>query len=581
MTVDSIPSHKRRLSAEAPKRMPLPPKDIPHNVTSIEDRFAPNVLADRETVKAAIAAAEPYTHGCIPALFSDTLLRRVRDEIAQNLHFTKKETDIYKLFQSGDLRNLSGLDDSDRSKLANLFDLREALYSQQFRDYVSYVTGCGALSGVKQDLSMNVYQKSCHLLTHDDVIGSRRISFILYMPDPDEPWVYPEYGGALRFYPTIKPNVPAADWTKVVPPAWNQFAFFTVQPGISFHDVEEVYVDRERMSVQGWFHIPQKGEEAYIEGEMEATEAKSTLQMLETDEVAEYDYPRRNYVPVQSGQLSAEHRAYLGKFLNPTLLQDDAIATLNEFFCEESTLEIKDFLNAEYAKAARTVIDTADMDTLPKTSRDVDALPDWKLAGPPHKCRYMYLDGRATYAAEDSADLDPTTPTEPAAVQLAEIATMLQSPAFTAWLAAVSNLTPAAARVLARRFRPALDYTLATGTHASHPSGMALEGTLDLTPTRGWDSGEAGGYELTMVTEETEGNDPAVYRLGADDGEVMVTSQAAWNVFSLVVRDAGVLRFVKYVSGAAPGSRWDVVGEWKLAEESDEPSDDETASKQE
>lgn len=31
-----------------------------------------------------------------------------------------------------------------------------------------------------------------------------------------------------------------------------------------------------------------------------------------------------------------------------------------------------------------------------------------------------------------------------------------------------------------------------------------------------------------------------------------------------VMRDAGVMRFVKYVNAQAPGSRWDVAGEYSV-----------------
>ena len=50
-------------------------------------------------------------------------------------------------------------------------------------------------------MSVNTYKKTCHLLNHDDVIGSRRVSYILYLPLPiDQPW-QPEWGGALELYP--------------------------------------------------------------------------------------------------------------------------------------------------------------------------------------------------------------------------------------------------------------------------------------------------------------------------------------------------------------------------------------------
>ena len=46
-------------------------------------------------------------------------------------------------------------------------------------------------------------------------------------------------------------------------------SFFEVQPGRSFHSVEEVVVGgegedgRDRLSISGWFHAAQEGEEGY------------------------------------------------------------------------------------------------------------------------------------------------------------------------------------------------------------------------------------------------------------------------------------------------------------------------------
>lgn len=103
---------------------------------------------------------------------------------------------------------------------------------------------------------------------------------------PTEEW-RPEWGGALELYPvkigadgTEEPlTVPS----NVIPPSWNQFVFFEVQPGHSFHSVEEVVVDdggcdRQRLSISGWFHKAQEGEEGY-EGE-ETEKPKSSLEQL-------------------------------------------------------------------------------------------------------------------------------------------------------------------------------------------------------------------------------------------------------------------------------------------------------------
>jgi Rps23 Pro-64 3,4-dihydroxylase Tpa1-like proline 4-hydroxylase len=64
--------------------------------------------------------------------------------------------------------------------------------------------GCGELSE-KTDCACNVHSYGGHLLCHDDVIGDRRVSFIIYLTDPDEGWTADD-GGALELYP----NAPGA-----------------------------------------------------------------------------------------------------------------------------------------------------------------------------------------------------------------------------------------------------------------------------------------------------------------------------------------------------------------------------------
>ncbi|KAK5697048.1 putative component of NuA3 histone acetyltransferase complex, partial [Elasticomyces elasticus] len=144
--------------------------------------------AEQQRYTKEYAQSAPYKHGVLCPVFNDTLLRSVRDEIQEHLHFTEKETDIYKIFQSGDLANLDGLDDASLSRLPSVLKLRDAMYSGRFREYLAAVTGSGELSGRKTDMAINVYNEGCHLLCHDDVIGSRRLSYILYLTDPDTPW---------------------------------------------------------------------------------------------------------------------------------------------------------------------------------------------------------------------------------------------------------------------------------------------------------------------------------------------------------------------------------------------------------
>ena len=137
--------------------------------------------------------------------------------------------------------------------------LKAALYSPSFRDFIRSVTGCGPLADTT-DCSANVYARGGHLLTHDDVIGSRRVSWILYLTDPDEAWDVGAEGGGLELFPLAAPGAvgtPSPTPATVLPPTWNSLALFTVAPGVSFHAVQEVTAAaKPRLSISGWFHAP-------------------------------------------------------------------------------------------------------------------------------------------------------------------------------------------------------------------------------------------------------------------------------------------------------------------------------------
>jgi Rps23 Pro-64 3,4-dihydroxylase Tpa1-like proline 4-hydroxylase len=554
-------------------------------------------------------------------LLNPDLLRNVRDEILTNLHFTPKETDIYKIHQSGDLANLDGLDDSSLARLPSLLTLRDALYSSTFRKYISSVADAGSLSGKKTDMAINVYTPGCHLLCHDDVIGSRRLSYILYLTDPEHPWK-PEWGGALRLYPTTRMRtkdgsemiVPSAEFSKSIPPAFNQLSFFTIQPGRSFHDVEEVYIrqdgkneddgGRMRMAISGWFHIPQEGEEGYEEGAEEKQAERSSLSQLQS-KTDELDLPQHRWksleisTGVNSDDLDFTDAEFdwLLRFINPTYLTPDTLEQLSDGFQNDSVITLVDFLHPKFAEKVRQVIATLDVEAdsmIPSLNENNDNIG---IARPPHKHRFVYRHPSTASPPESSSD----SPLD----QLVEH--LFPSQLFARWLCYVTGLTLSQVEILVRRFRRGSDYTLATSYDQVEPQ---LEICLGLTPTSGWGDddrevenvadGEAvGGYEVYMVGDEDDDDDegsddgvegsadgpsntgagqrrkaradPAVYRSSGDDEEdgILFSMPANWNNLSIVLRDAGVLRFVKYVSKSAKGDRWDLVGSFTVVPDED------------
>ncbi|KIW01052.1 uncharacterized protein PV09_07566 [Verruconis gallopava] len=609
--------------------------------------FGPDIFARRDEFAEQYANSQPYKHGVIQGLIDPELLRNVRSEIQEHLHFTPKETDIYKIHQSGDLANLDGLDDSSLARLPSLLKLRDALYSPAFRKYISHIAGAGPVSGRKTDMAINVYTPTCHLLCHDDVIGTRRISYILYLTDPDIPW-RAEWGGALRLYPTQKMTsedgneviVPSPEFSLSIPPAFNQLSFFAIQPGESFHDVEEVYVKKDgngevdggriRMAISGWFHIPQEGEEGYEEGLEEKLAERSSLSQLQSKEAAEFDLPKPQWKEIEPAAKVEEDEApfsdaemeWLLRFINPNYLTPDTVEAIAESFEENSVATLADFLHPKFAQKLKEYIESQDSDpsgSIPFLSPTQNQV---NIARPPHKHRYVYRQP-VSGVKETPAD----TPLD----QLIEH--LLPSQLFTRWLSLITGLTFTRAEHMARRFRKGKDYTLATSYDDPNPQ---LEICLGITPSPGWgateddddeEDGESkkatsngtsngkaklaedgpapepvGGYEMYMAgDDDDEGDDeasndgvevpssatgagqrrkakadPAIYKSSAEDEDdgVLFTNPANWNTLSLVLRDTGVMKFVKYVSESAKGDRWDVIGNYSVANDDEDEEQD-------
>ncbi|KAL1964809.1 hypothetical protein VTN77DRAFT_6311 [Rasamsonia byssochlamydoides] len=616
--------------------------------------------AELEKYTKKYANSAPYKHGVICPLIEPNLLRSVRQEIQEHLSFTEKETDIYKIFQSGDLANLDGLDDASLSRLPSLLQLRDALYSEKFREYLASVTGSGKLSGRKTDMAINVYTEGCHLLCHDDVIGSRRLSYILYLTDPDTPW-RPEWGGALRLYPTktVKDEkgedikIPSPDHSLSIPPAFNQLSFFTVQPGESFHDVEEVYHPAEsekgkekrvRMAISGWYHIPQEGEDGYEEGLEEKLAERSSLSQLQGRGDI-YDQPQpqpvdwedatadkgkgkgKQAVRSDDNEFTESDLDFLLKFIAPSYLTPDIAEELSETFANDSSLSLERVLSDKFAARVKAYIEEQEKATLPQSSDEIESSTEWKVARPPHKHRYLF---QQPHASSESKSKSP----------IQELLTeLLPSQPFRKWLSQITGLDRLTSyNLLARRFRRGQDYTLASGYDGEEPR---LEFTIGLTPTPGWekevdnddeeeeeengegedkptekkkngeeeeetpDEPSVGGYEIYMAgdddddeededEEEDEANgaengskpkpkksksDPAIYKAaaGEDDG-ILFSTAAGWNRMSIVLRDSGTLKFVKYVSAAAKGDRWDITGEVGVVFDDDEDEEEEEES---
>ncbi|WVQ82610.1 hypothetical protein IAT38_004741 [Cryptococcus sp. DSM 104549] len=665
----------------------------PTVLSSINIPAPAQVAAYRETY----VNATPYKYAAIGGLLSDELLEGVVDESKifgirgeegslPGWGWEPKETDIYKIQQTPDLSSLSPehLPDETLAALPNITRLKDALYSQEFRNLVRQVTGCGPLSGSKTDLSTGLYTEGSHLLLHDDSISTRLISYILYLPNSplDAPkaenvelepsangkflkgWD-PAWGGSLELFPVEngeEVGPPSVKRIGKVDVKWGQIIFFEVKPGRSYHAVEEVVVGdgRHRLGVSGWFHRPAKGEDGYEPIDVE--KAKQELSSL-AQITAAPTTPFTHYTAPPPVGLKSSDLAFLSKYLAPSYLTTPTLERLSGQFAEASEIVLHNFLHPELAaqlKAETEAKDTADYDSFPGVipPQDLGEGDGYIIQGPSSKHRYLNLTG-------------PTTSTP---VFQSLHTTLFPSEPFRAWLSVVSSLAATGYRAEARRFRRGLDYTLANGEGKDGDAllDVCLGATWWADVQAGSDEEDTlidnGGWECYLAAPD-EGEDPAVYQsalarkaaqaaesgdeaaqaaLGVEpeaehqtnghanghgekkpveavrpavththphthhshaetdgdkphaqakpdgpsisiggqelefdpdqfspsdfdsdseaafDDEPLLTQPVAFNKLLLVLRDPGVMKFVKYLGAGAKGCRWDVTGEFEV-----------------
>lgn len=581
----------------------------------LEEIISSEFLKDPENklLYESYAQVKPFPYRFITNAFSTKFLQDVREEIKTHAKVNFKESDLFRVYQSMDLANLHGDSAEDDvtndtinknekgheetslpppqkihpKDIPNVYQLRQVLYSEEFRHKMEAWTGLprGTLTD-QVDCAANCHIQGCHLLCHDDVIGTRIISYIIYLTDDDPEWSAEE-GGALELYDSTEVpgesagyRVPDAIPSATVLPIFNSMAFFQVQPGFSFHAVQEVLGTRPRLSLQGWFHAATPPENIEL----------ATLQRLKNKDggcdagpFTPFATSEKEEADMDHTTLSDSDRAYLTKYLNPTYLAPDAMQEICKRFEKDSSVQLRNFLSSDLEDRVRGVTTASTRDqfgALDSYRFGIDE--EWKLIGPAHQQRFL------EYIPDITASTKVQTSPSDGAV-LHDVKTELfQSGPFARYLRVVTSLgTPLGYRGRIRRFRRGLDYTVAHYGILTHTS--VLDATLCFCADRSsdpelsskaeqveadkeiemlWASGDVGGFECYVAADDEDAAVAADEYNEEDDTELLSVAPSN-NTLSLVFRDPGTMRFIKYVSEGAPSSRWDITMEYEVADDSD------------
>lgn len=185
--------------------------------------------------------SDPFQVSTVDAFLEDpSVIQDILEEI-ETIEFTRKQLDLYELYQTTDLANVKS------HRLAEFYKL----LNTDVRQWMEQLTG---MKFKKISASCSMYNCGDFLLTHDDLLSDRLIAFVFYI----SPWNKGEswnesMGGALELFRTHEglPRFPVAH---KIHPKDNRFVFFKVEK-TSFHQVGEVLTkELPRITINGWFH---------------------------------------------------------------------------------------------------------------------------------------------------------------------------------------------------------------------------------------------------------------------------------------------------------------------------------------
>ncbi|MDO8642452.1 MAG: 2OG-Fe(II) oxygenase family protein [Candidatus Woesearchaeota archaeon] len=194
--------------------------------------------AEKNTIvalKKQFTSAKPYPHLVLSNFFNPKKSVEILKALVQE-PMEEKEADLFKFMQTKDLVGTN-------NKI--LKEFRAFLCSDEFVSFMEHLTGLKLKRGVI-DMHGTLYQDTDFLLCHDDQLEGRKIAFLFYLSNLKE-----KDGGSLNLF-NSKNKMPTTVVKKIIP-QFNTFTFFEVSP-VSFHEVEEVITDVQRIAIGGWFH---------------------------------------------------------------------------------------------------------------------------------------------------------------------------------------------------------------------------------------------------------------------------------------------------------------------------------------
>ena len=205
-------------------------------MTAIEHWISQSILCQLPELQRTFFSAKPFPHLVLPSFLLEEKAGLLREAVLRQ-QWHDKNTDLFQFKQTADLSSSA---DPFLQEYLSFFS------SPEFLSFITQITGISPLASI--DASGQQYGSGDYLLPHDDRLEGRKVAYVMNLTkgftDSD--------GGQLQFFEVDKKGHPTIV-AKSFLPAFNTLFLFRVSKK-SFHQVNEVVTNKQRLSITGWFY---------------------------------------------------------------------------------------------------------------------------------------------------------------------------------------------------------------------------------------------------------------------------------------------------------------------------------------